>query len=113
MHARSSVGMELLFFFVPAPLSGPLWGRKHLQHTAALCFCFSLELAVRLSVGPVEPLASIKAGEVWSFPVMPGSSSTLQQVGASFFWLVCCHRISFGFLSFLTKFLLLLDFVEL
>lgn len=27
MHARSSVGMELLFF-LPAPLSGPLWGQK-------------------------------------------------------------------------------------
>lgn len=66
MHARSSVGMELLFFYLLR--SADRCGAENTcSTTAALCLCFSLELAVWLSVGPVEPLASTKLEKFGAF----------------------------------------------
>jgi hypothetical protein len=77
-------------FFLRSPLSGPLWGRKHLKHDGCSLSLFlsrTRGLVISRSCGT---LGFDKAGKVWSFPVMPGSSSTLQQVGASvlFGWFV-------------------------
>lgn len=100
-------------FFLPAPPSGPLWGRKHLQHDGCSLSLFLSRTRSFVISRSCGTLGFDKAGKVWSFPVMPGSSSTLQQVGASVFLAGLLSPYFFWFLNFLTKYLLLVDFVEL
>lgn len=73
-------------FFYLLRSAGRCGGRKHLQHDGCSLSLFLSRTRCLVISRSCGTLGFDKAGKVWSFPVMPGSSSTLQQVGASVFF---------------------------